>query len=1322
MDNNLTIVGIGASAGGLDALKTFFKNIPNDTGFAYVVVVHLSPEHKSFLSEILQQFTVLPVQQVTETIPLKPNQIYVIPPGANLNTIDTHLRLSELDEKRRNRAPIDHFFRTLSNTHDGNAIGIILTGTGSDGSLGIKEIKSRNGIVIVQDPKEAEFDGMPQNAIVTGMVDLVLPLQEIAARIVELGKHIPKVSMEKKKLDLDTKEQELLQKIFTQIKVRNGKDFSEYKISTIMRRLRRRMNLFHITELSAYLEFLRESPKEVNALSDDFLVTVTSFFRDPEVYQKIENDIIPQILNKKNTDDIIRIWSVGCSSGEEAYSLIILLLEAIEKIPGSPSLKVFASDLHDHSLNLAREGFYPGDITIDINQERLNKYFIKEDGGFRIKKEIREQVIFTPHNLLSDPPFSKIDLIVCRNLLIYLKKEVQKDVFNLFHYALQPGGHLVLGSSETLDNSELFRVDSKKSAIYIKRNVAVPDLRLPVFPMGKNIVEPLSKDEKNLELPTNGLGSLHQRIAERYGPPSVLITPENQILHLSEHAGRFMNLPGGEFTNNIFKLIREELRIELRSTIQEARENKGLVRSKTVWMKINEELKQIRLYVNLVNEPKQENFNLVMFEEISTSEEYPSSQIKTDNVNEGSNFKELETELEVNQKRLESIIEEYETSQEEMKASNEELQSANEELRSTLEELETSKEELQSINEELATVNQENKLKVEELIQLSSDLQNFLAATNIATLFLNKSFNILRYTPQVTEIFNIRPADRGRLITDLTHRLNYSELIADAEQVIKKLITIEREIKDNAGKWYLVRLLPYRTTEDRIEGVVITFIDITSRKNYEEKLLESEEHLKLIFEGASEYAIFTLGKDKKINSWNSGAEKILGYQKDEIIGKSGDLVFIPKDRDYEAPKELKTALEKGQATNERWHLRKDGGRFWGSGMMMSLTDKEGKNRGFLKILRDQTTVMEARKNLKTSERELRELTSRYRFSLEAGKIGIWEWNFTTDEVNWSPRKQEFYGIDPIINKSIKKATKFFASFIHPDDYHLVMKALELAKNQEHSKFDLEFRIKKPDGSIVWVAERGENQFEDGKAVKMFGTSIDITERKNLEQQKDDFIGIASHELKTPVAVMKGYVAMIEKLLRKKGSLQEADLLSKVNQQIVRITTLINDLLDVTKIESGTIKFDQQVFDFDRMVAEIIDSMQHISDHKLIQKGSTGQKVFGDKDRIGQVIINLISNAVKYSPEADTVIIESGVQDSVIKLVVKDFGIGISEKNIDKIFNRFYRIREESGNKSSGLGLGLYISAEIIKRHAGSMLVESKEGEGSVFGFTLPVIE
>ncbi|MCA9227196.1 MAG: PAS domain-containing protein, partial [Planctomycetales bacterium] len=697
-EGTMTIVGIGASAGGLNALKSLFAAMPADTGAAFVVVVHLSPEHKSHLAELIQPHSAMPVQQVTETVKLEPNRVYIIPPAANLNTIDTHLRLSDLEPQPHKRATVDHDFRTLADTHDGHSIGVVLTGTGSDGTLGLRYIKEAGGVTIAQDPSEAEYDGMPRSAVVAGVVDFVLPIERIAEEVARLTRVEPQLRVPPDGEELNEDHSRLLHKIFAQIRSRTGHDFSQYKRSTVMRRIQRRMQLQHVESLERYLEFLRDNRDEVRDLFDDLLITVTEFFRDQHVFECLEDKVIPALFEGKTSNDRIRVWSVGCSTGEEAYSIAILLLEELSKHEERPRLQVFASDLHERSLTRAREGIYPLEISTNVPAEWLQRYFIKENDNYRVRREVREMVVFAPHNLLGDPPFSHLDLIVCRNVMIYLQRDVQRDVIRLFHYALEPDGRLVLGTSETVDRSELFTVEDKQSCVYRRRNVPTREVDLPILsvPPRTRHGEGNRDEDAPRRGATESYGVLHERVVERYAPPSVLINADHEIVHSSTRAGRYMEIPGGEPTRKVFKLLREPLGVEVRAALAAARRSGESTRSQPVRVKFNGESRRVVVHIHPARDAELEGFTLVVFDELpepisgadDSNAEQPSQSA------DATTRREMDPEVELYRQRLQATIEEYESSREEMQASNEELQSANEELRSTMEELETSKEEL----------------------------------------------------------------------------------------------------------------------------------------------------------------------------------------------------------------------------------------------------------------------------------------------------------------------------------------------------------------------------------------------------------------------------------------------------------------------------------------------------------------------------------------------------------------------------------------------------------------------------------------------------
>jgi two-component system CheB/CheR fusion protein len=839
--DGVVVVGIGASAGGLSALKSLLGDIAPDGRSAYVVVVHLSPQHESHLAELLQPSVALPVQQVTETVPLLADRVYVIPPNRNLTAVDTHLRLSPLEEQRSRRAPVDHFLRTLASTHDGHAVAVVLTGTGSDGALGLKEVKQRGGLTIVQDPVDAEFDGMPRAAISTGLVDLVLPLREIPRSIKRYTSTEPALRLPDDGGQLDADQSQLLQRLFGQLRARTGRDFSHYKRSTIVRRIRRRMQMATIEDFETYVERVRDDPAEARALADDLLITVSSFFRDPSVFASLESEVIPGLFEGKGPNDEIRIWSVGCATGEEAYSLAMLLLEESERHDDPPSVRIFATDLHEPSLARAREGLYTGDIDADVPAARLRRFFKPTNGSYRIRDEVREIVTFASHNVLGDPPFSRLDLVSCRNLLIYLQRSVQFEVLQVFHYGLRPHGWLMIGSSETIEPSDQFRAAEPHRGLFTSRNVASGEPRLPHLPLARPRPATPPRVASGPSVPI-ALEDIHRRLIEERAAPSALVGPDDRVLRLSPGAGRYLVLPAGELTASIFKLARPELVIELRAGLYRARSDHQPWHSGPIRFESDGTTEHVVVHVHPSQVGDADGFSMVTFEPAAASAPPPAGADAAGSL-AATRLSDAEGERDVARQHLQAIIEEYETSQEELRASNEEMQSSNEELRSTLEELETSKEELQSMNEELQTVNQENRHKVEELAQMSSDLQNLLSATDIATLFLDRELRILRFTPSVGELFNVLATDRGRPLSDISTRLGYAELDADARRVLRHLAPIERELRDERGRWYLTRMLAYRSPDDRIEGVVITFVDITSLKSAEDGLREAHDTL-----------------------------------------------------------------------------------------------------------------------------------------------------------------------------------------------------------------------------------------------------------------------------------------------------------------------------------------------------------------------------------------------------------------------------------------------------------------------------------------------
>ena len=825
------IVGIGASAGGLHAFERFFGSLPDKPAMAFVLVQHLAPDHESELPELLQNHTRLKVAQVTEPTRVKPNGVYVIPPGKRLSIQDGVLHLSDPEQPRGQRSLINLFFRSLAEDQGERAVCVILSGTGSDGSLGLKAIKERGGITLAQTPEDAEYDGMPKSAVSTGQVDLTGTAEELAEQLVSYRQSAAKIDLPSEEEAFPEDSAEALRRLFAHLREATGHDFAGYKRSTILRRIGRRLQVNQEETIPGYLGLVRNNPEEQQALFKDFLISVTNFFRNPEAFEALETDVIPKLFEGKENGDTVRVWVAGCATGEEAYSLAMLLCEHAGRLDAPPALQVFATDIDEEALAFGREGYYTGAIEADVSPERLRRFFNRENSGYRIKQELREIVLFAAHNLIKDAPFSRLDLVSCRNLLIYLDREVQQKVFGVFHYALRPGGFLFLGSSESAEaDGRLFEILNKKRRLFGRSDAAASSPRLPALPItGTRESEEGKPPKENPEPSVEE--RYHARSLRRYAPPRLLVNENREITHVFGAAGRYLQDREGPVTHDVLERIIGPLRPELRSGLYQAIHNGEASQSRLLRVEAEGASRLVRLHVGPVeSDGFPAGYAEVAFLEIDPDVvDALSGTAHVAEDTENPLVARLEDELNDTRRQLQTTIEEYETTTEELKASNEELQS-------TTEELETGREELQSTNEELITVNQELKSKVEELNRANSDLQNLMASTEIGTLFLDRDLRIKRFTPRAADLFHIIPSDVGRPFTHVSHKIDGADLPSLAEQVLDRLETIEEELQSKDQRWFIVRMFPYRTTEDKIDGVVITFVDVTKLKRAEYEL------------------------------------------------------------------------------------------------------------------------------------------------------------------------------------------------------------------------------------------------------------------------------------------------------------------------------------------------------------------------------------------------------------------------------------------------------------------------------------------------------
>lgn len=846
------VIGIGGSAGSIPAMQRFFQAMPSDSGMAFVVVLHLSPDHQSMLSEVLQRSTAMSVSEATDGLQVLPNHVYVIPPGKQIWLSDDHLRLTALAREPR-RATVDLFFRSLADSYGARAVGIVLSGGDGDGAMGTKRIKERGGLTIAQDPEGAEHDGMPRAAIATSMVDWVLRAEEMPARLLEYEQREqrlvlpPEVGPNPAALEASppSNNEAALRDVLAFLRSRTGRDFACYKRATIVRRIARRLQVNEVENVPEYLHFLRTHPGESGALLQDLLISVTNFFRDREAFAALEQ-IIPDLFRGKSQGDTVRVWVPACATGEEAYSIAMLLSDHARTLDAPPSLQVFATDLHEQALMEARRGAYHDTISADVSPERLQRYFSKDGNGYRVRRELREMVLFAVHDLLKDSPFSRLDLVSCRNILIYLNREAQLRALDVFHFALRPGGRLFLGTSESVDDtSGLFFVLDRKNRIYAPRAVTRSSLpigsgqgslaRALAVPQPPDVPvvvhKPLPPAEGSAldgwQLTSEQIpwSELHLQLIERLASPSLLVNDRHEIVHLSQSASVFLHFGGGEPSRELLRVVNPALRNELRAALFRASEERATIASEGIPLELAGEPRLVDVRVSPASELAADFF-LIELRLQPVGATQPLAAPPVDDLV----VQQLERELEKAKRHLRDVVEQHQGSLEEARASNEELQAMNEELRSASEELESSREELQSINEELTTVNQELKNTVEEVGHTNSDLQNLMGATAIATIFLDRELKIMRFTPPAVELFSMIPTDVGRPLADLSHRLRYPELIADAEQVLKQLAPVERQVSESGGRFFQARVLPYRTTDDRIAGIVLTFVDVTERE------------------------------------------------------------------------------------------------------------------------------------------------------------------------------------------------------------------------------------------------------------------------------------------------------------------------------------------------------------------------------------------------------------------------------------------------------------------------------------------------------------
>ena len=823
------IVAMGASAGGLKAFEQFFANMPPESGVGFVLVPHLDPSHASMLPDLLRKYTKMAVLQAEDGMKVQRDRVHVLPPNTEMVIMHGTLLLKKLKEPRGLRLPIDTFFRSLAEDQRDKAIGIILSGNGTDGTLGLRAIKGELGMAMAQDASSAEYDSMPRSAIETGMVDYILAPDKMPAQLVTYVKRLVSGRYPRIVAGVE-RAPESLQKIFHLLRSGTGHDFSFYKKNTLCRRIERRMSVHQIERLPDYASYLERNPQEVTSLFKELLIGVTNFFRDSQAFEALSRCLMSDVLADKSKDDAVRIWVPGCSSGEEVYSIAIILRECMDKLKKNFKVQIFGTDIDGDAIDMARAGLYPASIVADVTPERLKRFFVAEGGAFRIKKEIREMAVFAIQDVLKDAPFTKLDLLSCRNLLIYLDVELQKKLLPLFHYTLRPDGMLLLGSSEGINGfTDLFSLLDKKWKLFKRRPTAASAEAVVPFPASSPQPEP--PRPSGTARKSTVLDVAQKLLIEAYAPPCVFIDANGEILYTHGKTGKYLELAQGYANLNVLEMARQGIRYELASAIRRARSQKRPISLNGLEVKTDGGSQRITLTVKPVRRVEGiGELLMVVFEDVAPKQLKLGKARIAFTPKATHRISQLEQELKYSQEHLQTTIEEIETSNEELKSSNEELQSTNEELQSANEELETSKEELQSLNEELVTVNAELQGKIEDLSRANDDMKNLFDSTKIATIFLDNQLCIKRFTSEATRIINLIQSDVGRPVGHIVSNLEQDTLSRDAQEVLDSLVSKEKAVRTKDGRWYLNRVIPYRTLDNLIDGVVVTFTDISEQK------------------------------------------------------------------------------------------------------------------------------------------------------------------------------------------------------------------------------------------------------------------------------------------------------------------------------------------------------------------------------------------------------------------------------------------------------------------------------------------------------------
>ncbi|EMR02074.1 chemotaxis protein CheB [Cesiribacter andamanensis] len=1334
------IVGVGASAGGLEAINELFDNISQTENFSFVVVQHLSPTHKSLMDELLTKHTQMKVVKAEEGVHIRPNQVYLIPAGKNMTVRHGKLRLTDKADSSGPNMAIDIFLKSLAQDKKDRAIAIILSGTGTDGTRGIEAIKQQGGLVLVQDPATAKFDGMPNSAISSGCADMILPAELMGEEIFRYPENLHNKRF--KNLAFKEEDGAYLQEIVKLVREHTSHDFSSYKEQTLYRRIMRRMIQLDIDSPQEFIHYLQNNPDEINYLGKEFLIGVTRFFRDPDAFAILEEQVIPDIIKKKSHDNPIKLWVTACSTGEEAYSLAMLLCEGLQKAGKDINVKIFATDIDPVALEYAAKGSYPESIANEVPAGRLEKFFTREGNRYCVSQQLRRMVIFAQHNVTKDPPFSKMDLVSCRNMLIYMKPTLQRKVLATLHFASMVGGYLFLGSSENCDELEpALKVVSKKWNIY------------RIIHKSKNFIFDGSVHDKERlyaqkvadvrprprTVEAELQEAFHSLVTEELGYAVVFINEEYDMIQATGDYKRFLEMPERQLQMNLLRLVPKEVSLALNLALRKATRNNEKAMANRIEVVREGMVQVISLVVKPFLDADQYNrkFISVLFKEEAYEKVEPGQRPRYEQQVNLDRLLELESELRHTKQDLQAMVEEMETANEELQSSNEELISSNEELQST-------NEELQSVNEELHTVNAEHQQKIRELEELNDDLNNYFRSSDIGQIFLDRKLLIRKFTPSVKQQINLIESDLGRPISHLSYNIKAENLVADIEEVLKTGESLQKEVETRNGQVYLMKILPYLRQDRHVDGAVVTFVDITKAKELS-TLLQG-----VLDSSANGIMAFSLLGDKQNKPldlvWtliNKAGRQLFKREHKGLEGLrlSQELPGLKKDGIF---KKLLAAAQNGSPLHLEYHYQhEEQDRYLeltavpiDSGLALTVVDISEKKRAEEDLLEAYDEVKEAEEKLlklnaelekRVNERtlELSESEERFRLLARATNDAVWDWKLVSREFWWNEGFVEIFGYK---QNEIEPGVESWFSRLHPQERDAIVQEINEAINKGQKQWSAEHQFRKADGSYTWVYNRGyilENEY--GIPYRMLGSMVDLSTLKKAQDELqesnknlrkintdlDNFVYTASHDLRAPVANLEGLMMLLGPKMQQNLDEKDKRLMDMVEASIEKLKRTIHGLLEITKVQKDLEK-QIEPLQFEEVLEDVrCDIRKQIEESgALIETHFEVPGIRYTRVNLQSIFYNLLSNALKYSsPDRQPHIrISTEQKEKHVVLTFTDNGLGMSEAQQKKLFTMFKRFHTHV----DGTGIGLYMVKRIIENNEGRIEVKSTEGKGTAF--------